>query len=268
MGLIKSSVAPSKLQAFTMKDVEAHAALLVARAKAKADQILAEATAAGERLKAEAQKLGAAEGRTAGYAQGLEEGRKAGHAEAIKKATPQLDQLIAGLQGSAEKLEISRKKLETETVLDVIDLSVAIARKVTRRLGEVDPEVVKANVAEALRMAVGASAVKVAVHPSLVAILEAESVPLRRAFPRLERFEIIADPALAPGGCRLVTGSGAVDADLERQLDRVVADLVPTPASLAGRSSLAGQNTPATPNVPPATPNVPPAVPPPPGGPK
>lgn len=227
MGVIKSSSAPPKLQAFSMRDVEAQAALLMARAKAKAEEMLNAAIAEGEKHKAEQAKLGMEEGRKVGYAQGVEEGRKAGHAEALKKASANLDPLIAGLQGSAERLEISRKKLEQETVIDVIELAVAIARRVTRTLGEVDPEVCKANVAEALKLAVNAQAVKVALHPSLVAAIRAEEDALKKQFPKLAKFEVVADAEIAPGGCRLVAGAGAVDADLDRQLDRVVADLVP-----------------------------------------
>jgi flagellar biosynthesis/type III secretory pathway protein FliH len=43
----------------------------------------------------------------------------------------------------------------------------------------------------------------------------------------LKHIELLTDPAIAPGGCRVYTDGGEIDARLEVQLARVVADLLP-----------------------------------------
>jgi flagellar biosynthesis/type III secretory pathway protein FliH len=46
-------------------------------------------------------------------------------------------------------------------------------------------------------------------------------------WPSLKHVELIDDPAVAPGGCRILTRHGEVDAEIEGQLDRVIAELLP-----------------------------------------
>jgi flagellar assembly protein FliH len=227
MGLIRASEVPTKAALFSMKDVETHAAALIERAKKQAESLILAAEAEGDRIRAERHAQGFEEGKKAGLAKGVEEGRKAGHSEALKANSAKLEALVSALAGAAKQLEESRRQLEADTVADVIRLSVAIARRVTKQLGDVEPAVAKHSVAEALRMVVHASAVKVAVHPAQLAVLEAELPHIRAMFPKIEQVELFADPLMSPGGCRLYTGSGIVDADLDGQLDRVVADLLP-----------------------------------------
>jgi flagellar assembly protein FliH len=232
MGLIKSDVAPAKVASFKMVDVERHAAGLILKAKQQAEALLREAELEGDRIRASRYEEGLREGKAAGLQQGLAEGRKQGHDAALAQHSKNLEGLVAAFAGASAQLEASRRKLETETVADVVRLSVAIARRVTKQLGQSDPSVARANVAEALRMVVNASGVKVAIHPAEMKSLEEDLPKIRAMFPKLQLIELVADESLARGGCRLLTGSGIVDADLDAQLDRVVADLLP-PGMLA-----------------------------------
>lgn len=227
MGLIKAREAPTSAAAFSMKDVEAYAASLLGKARRQAEELLAETEMEAERIRQERFETGYREGRAAGLAKGMEEGRQQGHAAALAAQAAKIEGLVTALTGAAVQLEASRRKLESETVFDVIRLAVAIARRVTKQLGSVSPEVAKANVAEALKMVVNASAVTVALHPTQLRVMEEDLPAIRAMFPRLQQVELVGDATLAPGGCRLIAGTGMVDADLDTQLDRIVADLLP-----------------------------------------
>jgi flagellar assembly protein FliH len=97
----------------------------------------------------------------------------------------------------------------------------------TKRQAALDPNVTVANVAEALKLVMHASDVRVAIHPSQHAAL-AEVLPrLKLQWPTLEHVEIVADAAVAPGGCRIFTAHGEVDGGLDTQLNLIVADLLP-----------------------------------------
>ena len=48
---------------------------------------------------------------------------------------------------------------------------------------------------------------------------------------------VIDDASLSPGGCRIFTTRGRIDADLDGQLDRIVADLMPTTAESTDATS-------------------------------
>jgi flagellar biosynthesis/type III secretory pathway protein FliH len=52
--------------------------------------------------------------------------------------------------------------------------------------------------------------------------------------PHLADCEVVDDAAVSPGGCRVYYGQGEVVGDLDRQLDRVVNDLLPDPAATGG----------------------------------
>jgi len=227
MGLIKSLQAPTTTTAFSMRDVEAHAIAVIDRAKKQAETLIRNAERDGEQLRSQRFEIGFSEGKLAGFDEGIEDGRKQGYDAAMAAQSAKLESLVEALTGAATQLDASRRKLESETVYDVVRLAIAIGRRVTKRLGDVEPEVARANVAEALKMVINASAVKVALNPSQLSLLEQDLPALRAMFPTIQSLELVGDASLAPGGCRLIAGSGIVDADLDTQLDRVVADLLP-----------------------------------------
>jgi flagellar assembly protein FliH len=227
MGLIKSREAPPTTSAFSMRDVGAQAVQILERARSQAESLVRDAELEGQRIRAQQFETGFREGKAAGMAEGLAEGRKQGYEAALAAQSARIEELMTALAGSAAKLEASRRQLESETVYDVVRLAIAIGRRVTKKLGDVEPEVVRANVHEALRMVINASAVKVALNPGQLAMLERDLPAIRAMFPKIEQVELVGDESLSPGGCRLIAGSGMVDADLDTQLDRVVADLLP-----------------------------------------
>jgi len=71
------------------------------------------------------------------------------------------------------------------------------------------------------------SHVRVAMHPSQRALL-LESLPqLQQEYPALRDAELLDDNSIAPGGCRVFTPHGKIDADLDAQLDRIARELMP-----------------------------------------
>jgi flagellar biosynthesis/type III secretory pathway protein FliH len=47
------------------------------------------------------------------------------------------------------------------------------------------------------------------------------------SWPALKHVELMDDPSLSPGGCRILTGGGVIDAELNAQVDRIAAELLP-----------------------------------------
>jgi flagellar assembly protein FliH len=231
MPVIKSANAPAAMIPFSMKDIENHARALIARAKEQAEAILIEAQNEGEQLKAAAKAEGLAEGKREGLAKGLEEGRKNGAQQALSEHRTQLANLIKSLTEAAQDLEASRVQLEAEALTEVIDLSVAIATRVTKRQGAIDPQVLVANVNEAMKLVVASTDVRIALHPSQKQYLLDALPQLSMNWPALSHVQLVDDETLAPGGCRVFSKGGQVDADLDCQLDRIVADLMPAPAT-------------------------------------
>jgi len=224
MGLIKSSTAPLSLRPFSLRDIETEAAAILADARQKAAEIGRAAHAAG-----------LAQGRQDGIAQGLAEGKQSGHAQALAEHRDRLAQLVQALANTAAELDANRGQLEAQGLVEVIALAAGIARRVTKRQGLIDPQVLQANLAEALKLAINSADIRIALHPSQLDLLQSELPELLKTWPNLRHVELAADAAIAPGGCRIFTSHGQVDADLNTQLDRVIDSLgVKPPLASAG----------------------------------
>ena len=227
MGLIKAADAPISVSAFSMQDIEAAARNVILRAQKKAEQITAAAQAEGREIKSQARIEGLAEGRRLGLAQGTDEGKKSGHAQALAENTAAMTKLIQTLTEAARQLDDSRADLQSRVLTEVVDLACRIARRVTKRQGALDPKVMCQNVTEALALAVHAADVRIAVNPSQFKTLETEMPHLRMAWPQLKHVELLGDPGIAPGGARVFTIHGQIEGDLDAQLDRIFAELLP-----------------------------------------
>jgi len=226
MGLIKSDTAPT-LSAFSMKDIEATAKMMLLRARRQAEQLLAEAQREAEALKETAKAQGLAEGTREGIATGTEQGRQAGQQQALAEHRAQLQQAMAALTSAAAAFDAQRADLEAAALADVVQLAIAIARRVTKRQGLVDPVVLIANLREVMKMVVRAADVRIAIHPSQRQTLDAALPQLQAQWPNLRHVHVIEDATLEPGGCRVFTEQGEIEATLGGQLDRIADELLP-----------------------------------------
>jgi flagellar assembly protein FliH len=177
-------------------------------------------------MKQQAKEEGFKLGRSEGNVKGIEEGRKTGHQAALAEIKPQLTTTWTALTAAVQQLDAARYDLESAGIIEVIQLAAAIARRVTKRQSIVDPAVLVENVREAMKLAVHAADVRIIIHPSQRATLEQELPKLQMNWPNLKHVELADDPSITPGGCRLLTGSGEVDARIEEQLDRVIGEIL------------------------------------------
>jgi flagellar assembly protein FliH len=229
MAVIKADQAPATVSTFSMADIEKQAKLVLLGAKVRAERLLVAAQEEGEQIKREAHAQALAEGRRAGIAEGLELGRKQGRDEALAGQREELAELVGAMTQAVQELDGARLALEAESKTAVIRLAIAIAERVTKRLGVVDAEVAVANVEEALRLVVHSADVRIAMHPSQRATLTDVLPRIRAKWPAMKHVDLVEDGSIAPGGCRIYSGGGEVNADLDLQLARIAEELVPGP---------------------------------------
>ena len=230
MAVIKAEQSPvSQLAAFSMADIEKQAKAIVIAARIRAERIMVAAQQEAEDLKRTAHAQALVEGKKQGIVQGIEEGRALGREEALGEQRQALANVIGALSASAQELEGARVALESEAKQAVVALAIAIAERVTKRLGLLDPAVAQANIEEALRLVVHSVDVRIAIHPSQKETLVDVLPRLKAAWPEMKHVELIADGTLAPGGCRVFSGGGQIDGDLDLQLTRIAQELIPQP---------------------------------------
>jgi flagellar assembly protein FliH len=227
MPLLKSANVPAAAAVFSLKDIEAQAAAILEKAREKAAAIVTGGQADAMALRRASHIQGLVEGRKQGLTEGFEQGRKNGHDQAFAEQSAAMRQLVESLTKAAHELEASRDELLSQGLSEVIALACAIARRVTKRQGLLDPAVLTENLKEAMSLAVHAADVRIELHPSQMQNLEAELPNLRLSWPQLKHVQLSPEPAISPGGARIRTLHGQIDGELETQLDRIAAELMP-----------------------------------------
>lgn len=229
--LRSTNPAAAQPQPFSLRDVERHAAAILARAQQQASLLLEAAQREAEQLRHAAHAQGMAEGRAEGHKLGVEQGTAAGRQQALVEHKAQLGSLVESLAAAAGEIERSRQQLMQDATNDVVALAVAVARKAVASFAAARPEVVTDTVMSALRLVVGQNDVRIAVNPAQQQTLEQALPALRLRWPALQHVQVVADASVAPGGARVYTRHGEVDATLEGMVDRIAAEITGTHAA-------------------------------------
>lgn len=178
---------------------------LRAGAQREADALLARAREEAQRLRAEAEQAG----RATGEAAGREEGRRTYQAQA--------DALAA----VAVELRHETARLREALLPHVVELVLAVVERLLGDALAADPTRMAHVVGEALSVLSKREAVTVRVHPDLVDAVREERGALLEAFEGVERFTVVGDESVTPGGCILDTESVSIDATVEQALRKL-----------------------------------------------
>jgi len=208
-------------------DLRQQAEKMRAQARAEADRMLNEARAEAERLTAEATQKGHDAGYRQGYDEGHAAGLKQGHDEALQKTREQLNQLQQAWVDAAGQWDNQRRTMLLDARQSVLELAIAIAERILKRAPQVDRALVIDQVAAALEQITRPADVQLRIHPDDRPLLSEALPELIKTSDQLEHVHLVDDPEIAPGGCRVTYGKGAIDATLATQLDRITQALLP-----------------------------------------
>jgi flagellar assembly protein FliH len=146
-------------------------------------------------------------------AAGMREGEAAGRARAMSEVQPVLDRLARAI----DEIGGLRARLRAEAEADLVQLSLAIAKRILRREMAIDPDALHGLILGALAKLQGQEISRVRVHPSQAAAL---TTCLRQNL-NADRIEVIADPSREAGSVLLETPRGNLDAGVESQLQEI-----------------------------------------------
>lgn len=151
-----------------------------------------------------------------------ETARAEGHAEGLAAGREQAAEEIARLRELAGALGEAVEGFQQALAAEVMDLAVAVARQVLREAVSVDPAVVLPVIREAVAsLPHGHPALRLHVNP-VVAATVGEALGEAR-LPG--NWQVVADATIEPGGCRIETASGEIDATMPARWRAVVAAL-------------------------------------------
>jgi flagellar assembly protein FliH len=153
-----------------------------------------------------------------GYREGLEQGKEQGYREGLEQARQEAQRLNDLLNQVNDTLQ----QLDQDMAQQLLELSLGIARQMLRQALAVRPELVLTVVKEAINSFPQANQ-----HPQLV--LHPQDAALVRSSLEAElthgHWRVLEDSQIEPGGCRLETAYGELDATLERRWQGVLESL-------------------------------------------
>jgi flagellar assembly protein FliH len=199
--------------AFNFDDMSVRAGQALGQVRAEAAKILAKAQqdAAAIRKQAEA------------------EGRKAGQAAVAQVVEAQLGRqlttLLPALRQAIDEIRDAKQAWLTQWEKSSVNVAAAIASRVIRRELSRAPEIPLTLIREALELAAGSPQLRLQVNPADHAALGPQIESLVKELAPLAPAEIVADPEITAGGCRVETRFGAIDQQFETQLARIEEEL-------------------------------------------
>jgi flagellar assembly protein FliH len=147
------------------------------------------------------------------HAAGAREGEIAGRNRAAAEMQPVIERLTRSIQEIANL----RSRLRREAEADVVQLALAIARRVIHREVAADPDALRGLVIAALEKLQGQEISRVKVHPSHVATVKAG---LQQALSE-GVVEVLADSSHELGSVIFETTRGNLDASVDSQLQEI-----------------------------------------------
>lgn len=224
-------------------DLQRHGQAIIAKAQEMAAAIVADGREERAELIAGAKEVGRTEGLAAGMADGHRVGAEAGRVAALEEHRSALGKLEAGWAAALDKFLTTRQIMEAEARRDVLQLAAMMASRITRRVIQLDPSVVEAQLAEVLALVLRPTRLQVAVNPADRELLLRALPALQSRFASGAHVELVDDAKVERGGCiaRLAEmNGGEIDASIGVQLDRIVEAVLPGQSAQAGGVASAG----------------------------
>lgn len=233
MALIKGANSDRLLRdaiVLDMGDLDRQAQRILAEARAEAARIIEQGKAEAQRLIDGADERGYAQGFERGQTEGRQRGEQEGKAEALSQHAAHLQALTTAWTESLAKWEADRQAMLHDAGEDVIRFAFELAKKITHRVVQHDPTIVRDQLAEALRLLGRPTSVEVLVHPDDLALAEQALPELLAEIGRCQHAAVREDASIARGGCVVATIGGRIDATIDTQLERIAEALVPNAA--------------------------------------
>lgn len=231
MGMIKRADYEKYVhEAYVMdlSDLQKRGRMVVEEANAQAAQIIAQAKAKRDHMISTASEAGRKQGYQAGFTIGQTDGIVRGMQEAREDHSQQLAQLTQFWTDQLDSFEQMRDGLLEQGRTEVIELAAMIARRVVRRVVELEPSVVVNEMRDMLSQITETSRLVIAVHPDDAQMAQEELPALVERFASCEHAQIVTDASLERGSCVARTAAGGeIDATIVTQLDRIIGALLP-----------------------------------------
>ena len=156
-------------------------------------------------------------------------GRKAAEAAVERildeKVARRMDTLLPALEQLVAQVNDAKGELLGHWQRSAVRVSTAIAARIIRRQLEREPQITLDLIEEALRLAAGTAEITLHINPTDHENLGPQVQRLAASLCQLAPSDVVADPTITVGGCRVETRFGEIDLQIESQLRRIEEEL-------------------------------------------
>lgn len=148
------------------------------------------------------------------YENGFHAGEKAGFEFGRKKA----EVLFSGLEGVLSELSTFKQSLHARCEREMVELCLAIARKVIQRETSIKEDGVLDCLRAALKSVVAGGEISVRVNPKDLEVVNSNRPELVRLCSGARGMSVESDENISKGGCIVSTNFGEIDATIDSAL--------------------------------------------------
>jgi flagellar assembly protein FliH len=156
-----------------------------------------------------------------GFDDGKRKGYELGERAGLESAMQKLESLLTGGNKLIGELGDLHRQACRDVEADLVQLALAVARKIVGREVSLGPEVVTRIVRQALGRVENAGRITIKLNPADLELLAEIKPQLLSSLPEAGRAAFESDAGIARGGCLIETDGGEVDARIERQFQVV-----------------------------------------------
>lgn len=198
---------------------------IIQAARAEAENIIENAKCEADKLRAQATQAGQDEGHKQGHATGLKQGLDDGLRQGLEEARQQMaGQLREAADRSNALVAVAQQEVDrllAEAEPKIIELVLAISRKVIYEEVAERPTVVLNLVRGALERVRDQDKINIHVSPDDYDLIMQARRDLQGVVGAERSLTVSADPVLERGGCLIETSFGTVEAGIDTQLEAI-----------------------------------------------
>ncbi len=155
------------------------------------------------------------------YQKGFADGVPAGRLQILGDIQGELKVLRSIIEG----IEKARAEIYEKIEADVVEMALAIAKKIIYETAERERGVVVAAAKESIRKASDREMIRIKINPVDHESLKQKKSELLHCFDGIRSILFEEDDSIQPGGCLIETNQGDIDARLESQIRVIEGDI-------------------------------------------